>query len=163
MCGGGRQDSKDHIEEEFREQQMKDERCSKGHLVCSHTFTLSILLFAPSRFSTDHLSSLSLCHHVSSLYFLYCSLCPFPLFLIFFPLSTCPFIYLPISSPSFLFFSLKFLLFFFFSPIHPPLLFRPPLRSVCMTHFLGPGPINHSVVGPACLPPCLAALPHHSR
>ncbi len=41
--------------------------------------------------------------------------------------------------------------------------FRPPLLSVCMTHFLGPGPINHSVVGLACLPPCLAALPHHSR
>lgn len=38
------------------------------------------------------------------------------------------------------------------------------LHSVCMTHFLGPRPINHSsAVGSACLPPCLAALPHHSR
>lgn len=38
-----------------------------------------------------------------------------------------------------------------------------PLLSVYMTHFLGPGPINHSVVGLACLPHCLAALPHHIR
>lgn len=57
---------------------------------------------------------------------------------------------------SFLFFSL--LLFLFIVPF-----LVSPLLSVSMTHFLGPGPINHSVVGLACPPPCLAALLHHSK
>lgn len=62
----------------------------------------------------------------------------------------------------FLPFSKQFFFSFFF-PLLSLFFFCPPLFSVYMTHFLGPGPINHSVVGLACLSHCLASLPHHSR
>lgn len=113
----------------------------------SVTSLLPFFFFPSSRFLSP---SLALLLRTPFLSF---SLLRFPCVLLFI---------LPFLSPSLLFLSLKFL-FSFFSPVHSLFLFRPPLRSVCMTHFLGPGPINHSVVGSACLPPCLAALPHHSR
>lgn len=131
----------------------------------SHTFTLSICRAPPQiLFSVTSILPffflLSPCFLSPCLALLLLSSFPFPSF---YPFVLLPaLLYLVFSSPSLLSLSLSFLSSLLSSLLHP-LLFLRPLLSVCVTHFLGPGPINHSAVGSACLPPCPAALPHHSR
>lgn len=142
---------------------MKEERGVQGHPVC-----LSIpssLLISPQSSHLSHPSlSFSWFHLVFSLHILYfLSSFLFPSFFLFSLLFSL-FLLCSMFSFSLLRFypSICNFSFLSFLPSFPSFSFG-PLCSVCMTHFLGPGPINHSVVGSTRLPPCLAALPHHRR